>query len=299
MAEINKAIVASIDAGGTTFKCAIIQIGKGIIASRRIPTTTPRETLQGCVTFFQAQKAAGHVFSTLGIAAFGPLEVDRRSPNYGSILATPKAGWSNFNLKNAFESALHVTVNIETDVNGALLAEMAWGAGKGCASAAYVTIGTGIGAGLYMNGDLVGKPSHPEFGHIRVQRHSADQNFTGVCAFHEDCLEGLASATALTQRFGDPIKLPEDHIAWEIEAYYLAQACLTLYLTARLERIVLGGGLMLAPYLLDRVRTQFADLLNGYLQMSEADICALIVTPKLGDDAGLFGGAYIATALSR
>ena len=288
--------LASIDAGGTTFKCAIIEIGKGILVSKRIPTTDPVKTVEGCVQFFKEQEAAGYEFDGVGIAAFGPLDVNIRSKNYGSILDTPKLGWSNFNLKQAFESALEKPVNIDTDVNGALLAEMKWGAAETCESAAYVTIGTGIGAGLFANEGLVGKPSHPEFGHIRVQRHSKDVDFDGVCSFHSDCLEGLASATAMTQRFGNPVELPESHIGWEIEAYYLAQACLILYLTNRPERIILGGGLMLAPHLLGQVKAKFGELLNGYLGQSVAEIDDLIVTPKLGDDAGLFGGAYLAAS---
>lgn len=288
--------VASIDAGGTTFKCAILENGTDILISKRIKTTTPEETIHGCVQFFNDQRAAGHDFLTLGVAAFGPLDIDSNSESYGSILATPKRGWSNFNLKNAFEQALNVTVNIETDVNGALLAEMEWGAAKDCESAAYMTIGTGIGAGLFVNGGLVGRPSHPEFGHIRLQRHPDDGDFPGVCSFHGNCLEGLASATALEQRFGNPIELPEGHLGWEIEAYYLAQACLMLYLSNRPQRIILGGGLMLAPHLLDRIRAQFSILLNGYLRKSDDEIRTLIVTPGLGDDAGLFGGAYLASA---
>lgn len=295
MAGVKELTVASIDAGGTTFKCAIIEIETGILISKRVPTTTPTETVQGCADFFKEQRAAGHSFSAMGIAAFGPLDIDQDSPNYGSILATPKVGWSNFNLKRAFEAALKIPVSLETDVNGALLAEMKWGSAEGCDSAAYVTIGTGIGAGLFINGRLVGRPSHPEFGHIRLKKHPADRDFDGACSFHGECLEGLASATALTRRFGDPTVLPAGHVGWEMEAYYLAQACLTLYLTARVERIILGGGLMLASHLLESVRAQFGDLLSGYLQMSEAKIDEIIVTPKLEDDAGLFGGAYVAT----
>lgn len=290
-------ILAAIDAGGTTFKCALIQEGKGILSSLRVPTTHPDATLSACAGFFQEQAAKGVKATAMGIASFGPINVDEKSPTYGTILDGPKGRWAGTNLKTYFEKALGIPVAIDTDVNGALLAEMKWGAARGVQSACYVTIGTGIGAGIYANGGLIGKPSHPEFGHVRVRRHSADADFKGVCTFHGDCLEGLASATALTKRFGNPVDLAEDHIGWKIEAYYLAQACTALALSFRPDRIVLGGGLMLAPHLLGKVRAQYALLINGYLGQSAADIDALIVTPGLGDDAGLFGGACLARDL--
>lgn len=290
-------IVAAVDAGGTTFKCALIQEGQGIIAGVRVPTTQPTETLLGCARFFKDQAALGRKPSVMGIASFGPIDVDPKSSNYGMILNGPKLGWAATNLKTYFERELSLKVSIDTDVNGALLAEMRWGAAKGASSAAYVTIGTGIGAGLFTNGGLIGKPSHPEFGHIRLKRHEADTEFSGVCPIHSDCLEGLASATALTKRFGNPADLPEGHMGWEIEAYYLAQACNTISLMLRPDKIVLGGGIMLAPHLLGRVRTQYASLINKYLGETKTDIEDLIVTPELGDDAGIFGGACLADNL--
>jgi fructokinase len=287
-------IVAAIDAGGTTFKCALIQEGQGIIAGIRVPTTQPTETLQGCAQFFKDQAALGRKPSVMGIASFGPIDVDPQSSNYGMILDGPKLGWAATNLKTYFEQELSLKVKVDTDVNGALLAEMRWGAAKGANSAAYVTVGTGIGGGLFANGELIGKPFHPEFGHIRLRRHEADKDFPGVCSYHGDCLEGLASATAITKRFGNPVDLPNGHIGWDIEAYYLAQACNTLSLMLRPDKIVLGGGLLLAPHLIGSVRKQYAGLMNNYLSQSCAEIETLIVTPGLGDDAGLFGGACLA-----
>lgn len=290
----NKPLLASIDAGGTTFKCALIDESKGIISGIRVPTTTSDETLAGCLKFFHDQVEAGNHVSAMGIASFGPIDVDPMSPRFGMILETPKRGWASTNLKTYFEKGLNIPVNIDTDVNGALLAEMAWGAAKGTNSAAYVTIGTGIGAGIFANGGLIGKPSHPEFGHIRLKRHPQDQGFHGVCDFHKDCLEGLASATAVTKRSGNPVDLDSGHIAWDIEAFYLAQACLVLSLSLRPERIILGGGIMLAPHLIDKIRKQYSELMGGYLSESPTDIKDLIVTPVFGDDAGLFGGARLA-----
>ena len=292
-------IFAAIDAGGTTFKCALIQLGdehsgRKVLAGVRIPTTNPNETLSRCAAFFQEKAAQGLQGRAIGIASFGPIDVDLQSPNYGMILDGPKLGWASTNLKTYFESALSVPVSIDTDVNGALLAEMEWGAAKGAKSAAYITIGTGIGAGILANGSLIGKPAHPEFGHIRLKRHNADLDFEGVCSIHGDCLEGLASATALTRRYGAPKSLSPEHIGWEVEAFYLAQACAILSLTLRPNKIILGGGLMLAPHLLAKVREQYANLINNYIGQSKADIEALIITAGLGDDAGLFGGAVLA-----
>ena len=293
-AQVDKPLVAAIDAGGTTFKCALIHEGEGIIAGTRVPTTTPNETLAACLQFFNNQAAKGHHPTAMGIASFGPIDVDTASPNYGMILNTPKRGWASVNLKTYFESSLGIPVNINTDVNGALLAEMAWGAAQGVSSAAYVTIGTGIGAGFFANGGLIGKPTHPEFGHIHLKRHPEDSNFAGVCSFHRDCLEGLASATSVTERFGSPAELPADHIAWDIEAYYLAQACSVISLTIRSERIILGGGIMLAPHLIGKVRAAYLKLMCDYLLQTKSDIENLIVTPGRGDDAGLYGGARLA-----
>ncbi len=300
-------VLASIDAGGTTFKCALIRVEPAsaqVIARVRIPTTTPDETLAACAQFFQEQASThGLQASAMGIASFGPIDIDPSSASCGMIMDGPKSSWPGTNLKTYFEQALSISgaipVAINSDVNGALLAEMAWGAAQGCDTAAYMTIGTGIGAGLFVNGGLVGRPSHPEFGHIQVKRHDKDKVFSDVCTFHGDCLEGLASATALTRRFGDPRELEQDHVAWEIEAFYLAQACLSLSLAIRPQRIVLGGGIMLAPHLIGQVRREYAALLNGYLAQSKSDIAQLIVTPGLGDDAGIFGGARLAQIMRR
>ena len=297
-------VFAAIDAGGTTFKCALIQVGKTsedlkILASVRIPTKLPEDTLSRCVSFFHKHASKGLIATAMGIASFGPIEVDAQSSDYGMLHDGPKLGWANTNLKKHFEQALSIPVALDTDVNGALLAEMKWGAAKGVKSAAYITIGTGIGAGLFSHGGLIGKPSHPEFGHIRLKRHESDQGFEGICSFHGDCLEGLASATAITERFGDPKSLSPDHIGWDIEAYYLAQACNVISLTLRPNKIILGGGLMLAPHLLGKVKTHYANLINNYLGQSQSDIDDLISTPSLGDDAGLFGGVVLAQSYSE
>ncbi len=288
-------LLGGIDAGGTTFKCAVADPSGHILDTRRIPVTSPEETIGSCLGFFREKLTArGAKLACLGIASFGPVDVDPASPDYGTLLSTPKPGWSRTRLTQRFFAGLGVPVVLDTDVNGALAAERELGAAKGMRSAAYVTIGTGIGAGLFGPGGFLSKPTHPEFGHIRVERHPDDHAFAGVCSFHGACLEGLASATALTRRHGDPTLLPEDHPAWDIEAFYLAQACVALTLTARPERILLGGGVMLAEGLMPKVRAAFAALLNGYLELSDADIETLIQRPALGDDAGMIGAVTLA-----
>ncbi len=288
----------AIDAGGTTFKCLLATGSGAALAETRVPTTSPAETLAACAAFFNDAQAVHGTMAALGVAAFGPIDVDPASPDFGRIGKTPKAGWSGTNLRAWLGEALGVPVALDTDVNAALLAEMAWGAARGASSAAYVTIGTGIGAGVFANGGLIGKPRHPEFGHIRVARHPEDHAFSGVCALHGDCLEGLASAVALTARFGDPRALGPEHPAWAIEGRYLGQACLALSLAFRPQKIVLGGGLMLADALLDATRASYGALMAGYLEETAADIDALIVRPGLGDEAGMRGGLALALALT-
>lgn len=279
-----------IDAGGTTFKCGILSAAGEWVAKSRIPTSSPDETVAGCVAFFEHHALK---LASLGVAAFGPVDIDPTSATYGTILETPKPRWSGVGLKTRLDHALGVDCRFDTDVNGALTAEMIDGAAHNAQSAAYVTVGTGIGAGIFANGAMLGRPSHPEFGHIYVKRHPSDGDYKGRCPFHEDCLEGLASAGALTDRWGDPRTWADDHVGWDIAAHYLAQACLVLSLTVRVERIILGGGLMLSPLMRPKVITQYLDLADGYLGQSAAEVDKLIVTPGHGDDAGLRGAVYV------
>ncbi|NNC38401.1 MAG: ROK family protein [Hyphomonadaceae bacterium] len=287
-------LVGAIDAGGTTFKCAVLTPDRGIVASRRIPTTSPEQTFDQCRAFFNENTTNGIEIKSLGIACFGPLTLDRSSPDYGMIHNTPKPGWSGANAKHYFERALAIPVHIETDVNAALLAERQWGAAQNSETSVYITVGTGIGAGIYANGGLLGGKHHPEFGHIAVERHPMDKDFNGRCSFHGSCLEGLASAPALTDRFGNPEKLGPDHAGWAITADYLAQACLSLIYTLRPERILLGGGLMQAPHIIPQIRNRIIDRLNNYAGISSIEIEKMITPPALGENAGLMGGGILA-----
>ena len=283
-------LYGGIDAGGTTFKCGLADASGALVATRRVPVTTPEETLAAAAGWFIEQTGHG-TLATFGIASFGPIDIDPRSASYGTITGSAKSGWSGTNLRAHFENALALPVTLDTDVNGALLAEMTLGAAMGCASAAYVTVGPGIGAGLFANGGFLGRPSHPEFGHIALRRHPGDEDFESVCPFHDDCLEGLASVRAIRAQAGAPENLPADHPVWDIAADYLAQAARALTLTFRPERIILGGGLMLAPHLISRIREAFDQQMGGYLE--HAPSSELITTPGLGDNAGLIGAILL------
>lgn len=287
-------LIGGIDGGGTTFKCVIADEHGNLLAGERFAVTTADETLAACVNFFK--KGAKHgdlAIERLGIGCFGPLNLDPASLTYGALLETPKEGWSHVGIRSFFSQQLSLPVSIDTDVNAALAGEMRWGAGRGLNSAAYVTIGTGIGAGIFANGHFIGKPAHPEFGHISVDRHK-DDNYDGLCVFHSDCLEGMASAKALATRFGSTKNMAQEHHGWDIEAWYLAQACQSLFLSFRPQRIILGGGLMLADHLLERVRTAFVARINGYLGMDAEQATDLIMRPGLGDDAGVLGAVSLA-----
>lgn len=287
-------VFGGIDAGGTTFKCGVSNAAGNLLITRRIAATTPQETLAGCADFFRSVGGVAGL-RALGIASFGPVDIDPASGAYGTILQTPKPGWSMTDLRRFFAEVLNIDAVVDSDVNGALLAELTDGAGRGASSAAFITAGTGIGAGIYLDGAFAARPAHPEFGHIPVRRHPEDAGFPGVCPFHGDCLEGVASAPAVRARWGDPEKLPAGHTAWLIIADYIAQACCVLTLTLRLDRIIIGGGLMLAPQLLGLVQSSFDSQMAGYLGNSAIPGRDLIARAGLGDDAGLLGAILLAT----
>ncbi len=287
-------LIGGVEAGTATFKCALADVTGHLLETCHVPVTSPEDTIGGCLGFFrEALQQRGQRLSGLGIASSGPVVIDPASPDYGMLLATPRPGWSGTRLTQRFFAALGVPVVLDTDVNSALVAEMEHGAARGAHSAAYVTVGASVGAAISGAGGGLSR-AHPEFGHIRVQRHPLDQDFAGVCAHHGACLEGLASASALIRRFDDPSLLPADHPAWTIEAFYLAQACLALSLIARPERILLGGSVMMAEGLMPKVRAEFGRLLNGHPDLGDGDIETLIQRPALGNDAGMIGAITLA-----
>ena len=272
-----------VEAGGTKFVLGVAVDKDMIQATTRIETTTPAETLGAMLDWFGGQgKLAG-----FGVASFGPLILDKTSPDWGHIGKTPKPHWSGADIAGPLLGAFGVPVAIDTDVNGAALAESLWGAGQGQSSVVYFTVGTGIGGGAVVDGRIVHGLCHPEMGHICLPRHPADRDFAGACPFHGDCLEGLASGPAIIARWGVSLsELPADHVAHDIIAFYLAQTVVTMQAILAPGRIILGGGVMASPGLIERVRVQAAALGAGYFA---GDVAQIVTLPGLGDRAGLLG----------
>lgn len=284
--------LALIEAGGTKVIAAVANVSREIIARTRIDTTTPEQTI-GAATEWLLKQA--HNYTAVGIASFGPLDLNPHSANWGHITQTSKPHWSNADVAGPFANSLKCPVAINTDVNGAALAEWKWGAGKGTNSSIYLTIGTGIGGGAVVNSQLLHGLSHPEMGHMRVPRHHADASFDGACPFHGDCLEGLASGPAIQARWGVSLsELPSDHMGHDMIAWYLAQAAATLQAIFEPAKIILGGGVMDTKGLLARIQMQAAKASGGYFS---GDPKKLIVAPSLGADAGILGAFALAESL--
>ena len=285
-------LYACIEAGGTKFVAGLVASPDDVRETARFPTTTPAATL-AAVTRWMADAITRHgPVRAAGIASFGPLALDRGTPDWGHITATPKPGWAGTDLAGAIASALAVPVGFDTDVNGAALAEARWGAGIGQRIAVYATIGTGIGGGAVVAGQPLYGLSHPEMGHIRVSRHPGDTDFAGTCPFHGDCLEGLASGPAIIMRWGMSLsELSADHPGQDIIAYYIAQLAINLQAMMEPGRIILGGGVMATPGLLERVQRAAAWLGAGYFK---GDVARVIVAPGLGARAGLLGALALA-----
>jgi len=281
-----------IEAGGSKFVCAVGTGPDDLRELVRFPTTTPEETIGRAAVFFQPYAAA---LTAVGIASFGPLDPRPDSPTFGFITTTPKAGWAQVDLAGAIRRALGVPVAFDTDVNGAALGEGRWGAAQGLDTFIYLTVGTGIGGGGMVNGQRMHGLLHPEMGHIRVPHDRERDPFAGICPYHGDCLEGLASGPAIAARWGQRGELlPEDHPAWELEATYLALALVDFICTLSPQRIVIGGGVMRAPSLLSRVRRRVLELLGGYVAPLAGGVDSYIVPPALGDRAGVVGAIALA-----
>jgi fructokinase len=278
-----------IEGGGTKFVLGVAESDGTIRARQRLPTTTPDETLGAAIAWFRGEGLAP---AAIGIACFGPLDLDPASPRFGHVAQTVKPHWSGADVAGPFRAAFGCPVGIETDVNGAALAESQWGAGRGLRSLLYVTVGTGIGGGYIADGRLLRGGSHPEMGHIRVPRHPDDRDFAGDCAFHGDCLEGLVAGPAIQARWGAALSdLAPDHPGHTIIAWYLGQAVVTVQAVLQPERIVLGGGVMATPALIERVRTFAAAAGRGYFAGDPREI---VVAPGLGTDSGLLGALAVA-----
>lgn len=290
-------IVVGVDAGGTSWKLIATGPTGPYLARITIPTTTPDETISAAAEWINALRNDGHAIAAVGLAAFGPIDRDPNSKTYGLLGDTPKPGWRGANPRQRLADATGLPVALDTDVNGALLAEAEWGAGVELSDVAYITVGAGVGGAALVASNLVGAPGHGEFGHLRPARSDDDRkSFAGVCPFHGDCIEGLASATAIAARWGKPPdQLPDDHECWPLTANILAQLCVSIAYLIAPQRIILGGGVMQRAVLLDCVRTEFARLVNGYTvraEMKHAE--TYLMPPFLGADAGAMGGVFLA-----
>lgn len=289
-------LYGAIEAGGTKFVCAVAREPLQPLAETRIATSTPAATLDAALTFFAEQERVHGKLAGIGIASFGPVDLRPDSPRFGHILDTPKAGWSQTNLTAPFLQRFNCPVVIDTDVNAAALAEARLGAGRNCDTLVYVTVGTGIGGGIYTNGHTHKGSLHPELGHIRVQRHAEDLDFTGICPFHGDCLEGLASGPAILARYGTALDmLPATHPAFTIIAGYLGQLTATLILLLAPQRILFGGGVMQQQQLFPLLRDSTAALLKGYAGLGERPwLDTAVLAPALGQSAGITGALLLA-----
>lgn len=289
--------LGALEAGGTKMVCSIGDETGKILDRAKFPTLSPAETIPPMIEYF---KAAG--VEALGISGFGPLDLNPASPTYGYVTTTPKPGWGNCPLMPEFRDALNVPVGIDTDVGGAALAEYRMGAAKGLANCVYVTVGTGIGAGVIAEGKLLHGMVHPEWGHMLLRPHPEDPMPHGVCPYHDGCLEGLACGQAIDKRWGMPSRdLPKDHIGWEIEAYYLAQFCVTALVAISTEKIILGGGIMSEEFLFPMIREKTLSMLNGYVAADQVlhHIDDLIVPPGLGIHSGVTGALMLAAEALR
>ncbi|HTC44989.1 MAG TPA: ROK family protein [Steroidobacteraceae bacterium] len=292
-------LLAGVELGGTKCICILGTGPSDIRAQVELPTGTPASTLQAIAGVLDDWRARSLDFTAIGLAAFGPLNLRSDSPRFGWIARTVKPGWSDTELVGHFARRYRVPIGIDTDVNGAARAEGRWGGARDLNDFAYVTVGTGIGAGVIINGRSIAGANHTEVGHIRIARLAQDE-FAGVCPFHGDCLEGLASGPAIAARARrDPAQLAPDDPIWGYVAHALAQLCQTVVLTSGPRRIFLGGGVMVGqPQLFALIREHLQRSLNGYLANDEigCDIDRFIVPPVLGAAVGPLGALAVAAA---
>ena len=283
-----------IEAGGTKFICAVGSGSDDITSEAHIPTTTPPETLKKTIEFFKGQ---ARPVKAIGIGSFGPLDANINSPGYGHIMTTPKPGWSNMDILGEIQSSLDVPCGFDTDVNAAALGEHRWGAAQGLDTFLYLTIGTGIGGGAIVGGKRLHGMMHPEMGHMYIPHDRDRDPFDGICPFHQDCLEGLASGPAIKARWGGSGEsLPGDHPAWKLEAHYLAIGLVNVIYALSPQRIIMGGGVMRQRHLFAMVRSEVKDLLKGYIQAPEIleHLDTFIVPPALGGKSGVLGAIALA-----
>jgi fructokinase len=286
-------LYGGVETGGTWVVCALGTGPDDIADEETFATGEPEPTLARIAEFFER----GPRPVAVGIGSFGPVDLDPASPTWGHVTSTPKPGWAHTAVAPVLADRLALPVRFDTDVTTAALGEQRWGAAAGVDSVCYLTVGTGIGAGLLIDGRPVHGLIHPEVGHLRVPHDRERDPFAGACPTHGDCWEGLAAGGAIAQRWGvHPRELDDDHPAWELEAEYVALGILAIVLVASPRRVVVGGGVMARPGLLDAVRARLVELNGGYLEtpmMGEA-IDRYVVAAALGERAGVLGAIALA-----
>lgn len=279
-------LIGGIEAGGTKMVCAVGDESGKVMDRVSFPTRQPEETFRDLIDYFK-----GRDIQALGVGCFGPLDLNKDSKTYGYITKTPKKGWEYCNVVGTLKIALNVPVGFDTDVNGAVLGEVTWGAAKGAESAIYITVGTGVGVGVYVNGGLLHGLVHPEAGHMLLGRHPEDE-YVSCCPYHKNCMEGLASGTAVSGRWGKKgVELADRDEVWELEAFYIGQAIANYVLAYSPQKIILWGGVMHQEKLFDMVRREAKNMLNGYIphDMILNSMEEYIVPPALGEDPGIMG----------
>ncbi|QTN31624.1 ROK family protein [Akkermansiaceae bacterium] len=281
-------MIAAMELGGTKTVVAIGESDGTLIEERRYPTSTPEETFQKAIEWFSGKGTP----EAMGIAAFGPVQVNPKAANWGEMLPTPKPNWSGFSITKTLLAVFpEMKITLETDVNAACLAEARIGAAEGLENVAYITIGTGIGAGVLCDGRLLHGALHPEFGHLLLPRKPGD-DFKGACPFHGACLEGMASGPAIARRWGTPGGgLPPGHPAWDTEAWYLAHGIQALLAVAPPERVVIGGGVSQAEGLHEKTENLLRELAGGYFPAVENS--PYVVPPKFDQEAGIRGALML------
>ena len=284
----------AIEAGGTKFVCAVGSDPADLTITQ-MPTTSPQVTTAQAIDFLRAR--SGGRLQAVGIGSFGPVDLSRSSPTFGHITSTPKLSWQNFDFVGTVRAALDVPIGFDTDVNAAALGEARWGAAQSISDFVYLTVGTGIGGGVIVNGQLLHGMLHPEMGHIQIPHDCQRDPYPGCCPYHRDCLEGLASGPAMQERWGMPApELPMDHPAWALEAHYLGLGLANWVCTLSPKRIVLGGGVMQKQWLFPLIRNEVVRLLNGYVQSTELtkNLDQYVVPARLGNRAGIAGALALA-----
>lgn len=281
----------ALEAGGTKMVCAVGDEQGNILERVSIPTKTPEETMPAMVKFFREKDIAA-----LGIGCFGPVDPDKSSKTYGYITTTPKQGWQNYPIVAEFEKALNVPVGFDTDVNAAALGEATWGCTRDVKNSIYITVGTGVGVGVIIDGKPYHGMIHPEGGHIFLNRHPEDPMVGSGCPYHENCMEGLAAGPSLEKRWGvKGAELSGNQKVWELEAYYIGQAVVNYIMVLSPEKIILGGGVMHQEQLLPMVRREVARQMNGYIRgKGMEDLDHYIVGVSLQDNQGAMGAVKLA-----